>query len=218
MSNEQRRRLLKSLLVGSGAAVMRNDLPQSWHKPIIESIVLPAHAGVSSDIATYTASGATGIRVSQNGNESETGLASAIGSLIPLANAQIGQPQGNDGWYVCAVANIPGGTAQVTLAGMGGNVPANEVKVIRRGNLKLNGDEGSVVAADGDWATTCLGGSESELKRPAKIVDYTPGDTQIRVWIFGDFWVEIVADLTETGCLSEPPLATPESAPTQCKV
>ena len=46
-SAEGRRQLLKALAVGGGAVVVGNSLPESWMKPVIESVVLPAHAQAS---------------------------------------------------------------------------------------------------------------------------------------------------------------------------
>jgi hypothetical protein len=211
---DSRRRALKVLVAG-GALGSASLLPERWLKPVVEAVVLPAHAVLSiPEIATYTALAAVGIQVTQNDNANKDSLAKMVDSLIPEASAAIGDPRGNAGYYVCAVVDNPGGTAQVTVAGMGGSggpgggVPDNQVKVKRRGTLKLNGDEGTITAADGDWATTCLSGTPGELTRPAKIVGYTPGDTTLRVWIYGDFWVEIIADLSENGCLAEPSLGT----------
>ena len=49
MSNESRRKLLKSIAAGSGAVVAGKSLPESWHRPIVESVVLPAHALTSGE-------------------------------------------------------------------------------------------------------------------------------------------------------------------------
>ncbi len=43
-TTDSRRKLLKSLAVGSGAVVAGKSLPESWSKPVINSVVLPAHA------------------------------------------------------------------------------------------------------------------------------------------------------------------------------
>ena len=48
---EGRRRLLKALAVGGGAVVVGTSLPASWTKPVIESVVLPAHAQASGGAA-----------------------------------------------------------------------------------------------------------------------------------------------------------------------
>ena len=48
---EGRRRLLKALAVGGGAVVVGASLPAAWTKPVIESVVLPAHAQASGGAA-----------------------------------------------------------------------------------------------------------------------------------------------------------------------
>lgn len=57
MSNESRRKLLKSIAAGSGAIVAGKSLPESWSRPIIDSVLLPAHATTSQ--ATLVIPGAT---------------------------------------------------------------------------------------------------------------------------------------------------------------
>ncbi len=60
-SNDSRRKLLKSIAAGSGAVVAGKSLPESWSKPVINSVMLPAHAettdgsGSSSGDTTTTA-------------------------------------------------------------------------------------------------------------------------------------------------------------------
>lgn len=51
---EGRRGALKKLLAGGGVVVGSSALPSEWTKPVIESIVLPAHAGVSGPVTTAT--------------------------------------------------------------------------------------------------------------------------------------------------------------------
>ncbi len=46
-SNDSRRKLLKSIAAGSGAVVAGKSLPESWSKPVINSIVLPSHAALT---------------------------------------------------------------------------------------------------------------------------------------------------------------------------
>ena len=43
-SNKKRRKLLRSIAAGSGVAVAGKLLPDAWSKPVINSIILPAHA------------------------------------------------------------------------------------------------------------------------------------------------------------------------------
>lgn len=48
-SNDSRRKLLKSLAAGSGAVVAGKGIPESWSKPVINSVMLPAHAATTDD-------------------------------------------------------------------------------------------------------------------------------------------------------------------------
>lgn len=44
-----RRKLLKALLGAGAVATGSNLLPDKWTKPIIDTVILPAHAGFSPD-------------------------------------------------------------------------------------------------------------------------------------------------------------------------
>jgi hypothetical protein len=46
-SNKSRRKLLKSIAAGSGAVVAAKSLPESWNRPVVDSVMLPAHAQTS---------------------------------------------------------------------------------------------------------------------------------------------------------------------------
>ena len=46
-SSVSRRKLLKSIAAGSGAIVAGKSLPENWTKPVIDSVMLPAHAQTS---------------------------------------------------------------------------------------------------------------------------------------------------------------------------
>jgi len=48
MSDTSRRKLLKSIAAGSGAVIAGKSLPESWSRPIVDSVMLPAHAQLSS--------------------------------------------------------------------------------------------------------------------------------------------------------------------------
>ena len=41
------RKLLKSIALGGGAIAVGKTLPQSWTRPVVESVMLPAHAQAS---------------------------------------------------------------------------------------------------------------------------------------------------------------------------
>ena len=47
-SSEKRRKLLKSIAAGSGAIVAGKSLPESWSRPVVDSVMLPAHAQTSA--------------------------------------------------------------------------------------------------------------------------------------------------------------------------
>ena len=47
MSDQSRRKLLKSIAAGSGAIVAGKSLPESWTKPVVDSVLLPVHAQTS---------------------------------------------------------------------------------------------------------------------------------------------------------------------------
>jgi hypothetical protein len=50
---KSRRKLLKSIAIGGGAIAVAKTLPESWTKPVIDSVILPAH-GVASVADTYS--------------------------------------------------------------------------------------------------------------------------------------------------------------------
>jgi len=54
MSNENRRKLLKSIAAGSGAIFAGKNLPESWSRPVVDSVLLPSHAQTSG--MTYAGS------------------------------------------------------------------------------------------------------------------------------------------------------------------
>ena len=47
-SSESRRKLLKSIATGGGAIVAGKSLPESWSRPVVDSVMLPAHAQAST--------------------------------------------------------------------------------------------------------------------------------------------------------------------------
>ena len=48
-SNDSRRKLLKSIAAGSGAVVAGKTLPEAWTKPVVDSVLLPAHAATTDE-------------------------------------------------------------------------------------------------------------------------------------------------------------------------
>ena len=58
-SSESRRKLIKSIVTGSGAIIAGKSLPESWSRPVVDAVVLPAHAQTSPPQASPP--GVTGI-------------------------------------------------------------------------------------------------------------------------------------------------------------
>ena len=59
-SSESRRNLLKSIAAGSGVIVAGKSLPESWSRPVVDSVMLPAHAQTSPPGSTIYASAFSG--------------------------------------------------------------------------------------------------------------------------------------------------------------
>ena len=45
-----RRRILKKMAVGGGIVTASQVMPERWTKPVIDSVILPAHARSSENI------------------------------------------------------------------------------------------------------------------------------------------------------------------------
>lgn len=60
MSDTSRRKLLKSIAAGSGAIVAGKSLPDSWSRPVVDSVLLPVHAQTSPTSPIIYAIGDTG--------------------------------------------------------------------------------------------------------------------------------------------------------------
>lgn len=46
---EARRRILKKMAVGGGIVTASQVMPERWIKPVIDSVILPAHADLSGN-------------------------------------------------------------------------------------------------------------------------------------------------------------------------
>ena len=48
--NARRRQLVASIATGSGAVIAGKQLPESWSKPVVNSVLLPAHAETTDEV------------------------------------------------------------------------------------------------------------------------------------------------------------------------
>jgi hypothetical protein len=159
--NPSRRRLLK-LLAGSGmAAGGAALLPQRWTRPMVEAVMLPAHAALSQLVFYGTGLPAL---VSQNGPDDDgTQVAGLPGRLaeavIPSARAQRVQPTST----VCAM--LSGDILDVTLQRSQNNAR-------RRGPLNIDGTPG--VLSVTDVSPNCEGREIPIFDLDAYVSNYNP--------------------------------------------
>jgi hypothetical protein len=81
-SSDSRRKLLKSIAAGSGAIVAGKSLPESWSKPVVDSVMLPAHALTSP--RQFTSRGQT---IMSAAPSSDSIFSSVTNTLLPEAQA-----------------------------------------------------------------------------------------------------------------------------------
>jgi hypothetical protein len=80
-----RRKLLKGIVAGSGVVIAGKTLPESWSRPVVDSVMLPVHA-MTSGPASYT--GAS----EQVSIDTNTLMAGVLGGLVEEAHAVTGPP------------------------------------------------------------------------------------------------------------------------------
>jgi len=84
MSNEQRRKLLKSIAAGGGAVIAGKSLPDTWHRPVVDAVLLPVHGQTS--VTSYAGSTTQqDVPIASIGRDSM--FAGAVGTLMPEAHA-----------------------------------------------------------------------------------------------------------------------------------
>lgn len=165
---ESRRKLLKSLAAGSGAVIAGKSLPDEWKQPIVDSVMLPAHAQTS--VRTYFLFEELAMVSDQI--EEKTILALSMDKLLAPANA--GSPEFDGLFYACVTIN--GNVASVVWMSPFFNT-------IRRGDIMLGDDmrgEGTITARypeDVSDSESCdvLEGNTASLTRPARIDARDPG-------------------------------------------
>ena len=81
--SEPRRKLLKTVVTGSGVIVAGKNIPQTWSRPVIDAVLLPSHAQTSG--RTYAGNN---LLAGLSDQENETLLAGWINNIFPVAIAQ----------------------------------------------------------------------------------------------------------------------------------
>jgi hypothetical protein len=148
-SNDSRRKLLKSIAAGSGAIVAGKSLPENWTKPVIDSVVLPAHANTSPEPPPPPPpAGLTGIFLT-----TETIMVSTVEGQFPLAVAVRSDIVNNVATVTGVVGSVPisesgiavpgttsvtsgANTATIGLLSVNGTAPNRQLTV----RVELTGD------------------------------------------------------------------------------
>jgi hypothetical protein len=111
--NPTRRKLFKAVLGGGALFAGAAALPERWIKPMVQAVVVPAHAQLSDTIAP--AAGAiysvTVGAAQQQGTLQR--FAQRMGELVPAAEAELTVPTRNV--YVCVTPNTDGSKADVKI-------------------------------------------------------------------------------------------------------
>ena len=82
-----RRKILKSVAVGGGALAAGKSLPGEWTKPVLSSVMIPAHAQTSEIVLGVF--NATGVGITMRHNSQKSGIQYALlDALISPATAQ----------------------------------------------------------------------------------------------------------------------------------
>lgn len=150
MSNQNRRKLLKSIAAGTGAVVAGKSLPENWTKPVVDSVILPTHAQTSMRL--FAGDGIVQASIS----DGSLGLASLASGLINAAHAGVepGQARGT----FCATEM--GDSIEIKFQN-------NQDTVLRMGTVPVSG-EGTISSVafspdydcgadpgDPDWDMAC---------------------------------------------------------------
>lgn len=117
---ESRRRLIKAAAGSGGVIVGAKVAPKEWTKPIVDSVILPAHAQTSPTLFTITCEGSppNGSTVPQNGSVTAS---VTISPTPPAGETVIGELFCNGASRGTFVAGVTDGSS----SGGSGGGPAN---------------------------------------------------------------------------------------------
>ncbi len=121
---KNRRNLLKALTAGGGAATL-SQLPKSWKKPVVDSVVLPSHAqttGCSETGSSETGCSETGtVRVESRASDIDTARYVVLTDSSDTVLARCYHTGGDGGDVVIEVECLPSGTYHVFGSDSGTN-------------------------------------------------------------------------------------------------
>jgi len=180
-SNDSRRKLLKSIAAGSGAVVAGKSLPESWSKPVINSVMLPAHAettdgsGSAGGDATTTPAPISYFDTDLDFlvTQRETGamekprlLANIANVLVPEVHAS---PTGIGGMSVV----VAGGSASVRFLSTG----SRKLYIV---TAPLDGTASGVPTLE-QLGAFCKPPRPTGGPASGQLINYTPGDPNVQV-------------------------------------
>ena len=122
-TEESRRKLLKSIAIGSGVVIAGKSLPESWSRPVVDSVMLPAHAETSPAEPTDPAEPADPAGCSTTPASTTQPL-----SLTDIPGADLGIPDSGNGTFTIPNVNPPSGNCTDTTT-LAGTVSTNTVVV-----------------------------------------------------------------------------------------
>lgn len=128
---ENRRKLLKTVAAGGGAIIAGKTLPDSWSRPVVDSILLPVHAQTSSGPFGGTSSN------SISGIESDSLFARATRSLVSEA-AAVPQPPVPAYDFTYCITPVSDDTANVAVLVSRADACFMEPVLFTRNNVVIN--------------------------------------------------------------------------------
>jgi len=168
-SSESRRKLLKSIAAGSGAIVAGKSLPESWSRPVVDSVMLPAHAQTSPPppVEEPTFGGAA-LSVVLNDMDNDSMLAQLTNEFADtfISPAHAGG-SGNGGGSAAVCAPKSGSMLDVTIQTAQNNARRN-------GMLSIDGTPGNLDTFL--WSESC-GFKPDNLKGQIRDYDAKTGFT-----------------------------------------
>lgn len=195
MSENSRRKLLKSIALGGGAIVSGKSLPEQWARPVVDTMMLPAHARTS--LTTFTSGGTL--------PSADAGMLKNDNLFANLSEAMIEEAQANsfDPQIPCIVDNGDGTvTVDVTIQAGGTRRYQETVTVTAaKKNMGLCQETTSVFEIERD-GLGLINDAHAEILVPMVEVRIDSIDGNAMGALFIDTTEEYVIDLPTGPCAS----------------